>query len=229
MRIMLLGGPGAGKGTQAQRLMAHFKIPQISTGDMLRAAVAAGTELGKNAKKIMDSGQLVSDDIIIALVKERLQQADCAEGFLFDGFPRTLVQAEALKTAGIHLDQVVELAVDDEEIVKRLSGRRIHQPSGRVYHIETHPPKVEGQDDQTGEPLIQRDDDREETIRQRLRVYHAQTAPLIGYYQKWAQSGDMNAPAFHRIDGQGDMNTVFKAVLEAIQATSRRTACPSKY
>ena len=179
MRLMLLGGPGAGKGTQALRLTKHFQIPQISTGDMLRAAIVAGSALGLSAKKIMDSGQLVSDDIIIGLVKERLKQGDCRNGFLLDGFPRTIPQAQALREAGIDIDYVIEIAVDDNEIVKRISGRRIHKASGRVYHIYYHPPKQEGLDDETGEPLILRDDDREEIVRKRLDVYHEQTEPLV--------------------------------------------------
>lgn len=216
MRIMLLGGPGAGKGTQAQRLIKHFNIPQISTGDMLRAAIAAGTELGLSAKKIMDAGKLVSDEIMIALVQERLREPDCKHGFLLDGFPRTLLQAEALKDAGIPLDYVIEISVDDEEIVKRISGRRIHQPSGRVYHVLYHPPKVEGVDDETGEPLIQRDDDKEETIRKRLAVYHDLTEPLIGYYQQWAQSHPVNAPHFFQINGMGTVENIFDEILKKL-------------
>ncbi len=218
MRLMLLGGPGAGKGTQALRLTKHFNIPQIATGDMLRAAIAAGSELGLSAKKIMDSGQLVSDDIIIGLVKERLQQADCHRGFLLDGFPRTIPQAEALKTAKIDIDYVIEIAVDDEEIVERISGRRIHPISGRVYHIHSHPPKREGIDDETGEPLILRDDDREEIIRKRLDVYHKQTEPLIDYYQEWAERGHTKAPVFRRIIGQGSENTIYQRIISAIES-----------
>lgn len=217
MRIMLLGGPGAGKGTQALLLIKHFNIPQISTGDMLRSAIAAGTPLGLSAKKIMDSGELVSDDIIIGLVKERLQQADCKGGFLLDGFPRTLQQAEALKQADIDLDQVVQVAVDDEEIVKRISGRRIHSASGRVYHVEYSPPKKTGHDDETGEPLVQRNDDHEEIIRKRLDVYHQQTEPLVKYYQQWSQQNDPHAPKFHRVDGTGNVNAIFQRILSAIQ------------
>lgn len=221
MRCMLLGGPGAGKGTQALRLMKHFNIPQISTGDMLRAAITAGSELGLSAKKIMDSGQLVSDDIIIALVKERLKQADCQKGFLLDGFPRTIPQADALKNAGIDIDYVIEIDVDDEEIVKRISGRRIHPPSGRVYHIESHPPKNPGFDDETGEPLIFREDDREEIIRKRLDVYHKQTEPLISYYQKWANSSEKNAPAFQKISGKGTEDTIYQRILNAINGEGK--------
>lgn len=218
MRLMLLGGPGAGKGTQALRLTKHFNIPQISTGDMLRAAITAGSELGLSAKKIMDSGQLVSDDIIIGLVKERLQNPDCSNGFLLDGFPRTIPQAEALKAASIDIDYVVEIAVDDEEIVKRISGRRIHPASGRVYHINAHPPKQEGLDDETGDPLIFRDDDREEIIRKRLDVYHKQTEPLIDYYQEWAKKAPKNAPAFRQISGQGTEDVIYQRILSAIES-----------
>jgi adenylate kinase len=216
MRLMLLGGPGAGKGTQALKLTKHFNIPQISTGDMLRAAIAQGTELGLSAKKIMDSGQLVSDDIIIGLVKERLQEDDCRNGFLLDGFPRTIPQAEALKAAKIAIDFVVEIAVDDEEIVKRISGRRIHPGSGRVYHIHAHPPKQEGLDDETQEPLILRDDDREEIIRKRLDVYHEQTEPLIDYYQQWADIDHKHAPIFQRISGKGTEDVIYQRILAAI-------------
>ena len=184
MRVILLGAPGAGKGTQAQFIMEEFGIPQISTGDMLRAAIKNGTELGKKVKEVMDSGSLVSDDIIIALVKERIAEADCAAGFLFDGFPRTIPQAEALRDAGVEIDHVVEIAVEDEEIVQRMGGRRVHPGSGRTYHVVYNPPKVEGKDDVTGENLIQREDDVEETVRHRLGVYHEQTAPLVDFYQK---------------------------------------------
>lgn len=217
MRLMLLGGPGAGKGTQALRLMERFKIPQISTGDMLRAAIAEKTQLGLSAKKIMDSGALVSDDIIIGLVKERLKQPDCKNGFLFDGFPRTLVQADALKDAGIKLDHVIELAVDDEEIIKRISGRRIHPGSGRVYHIVTRPPKVLGIDDVSGEPLIQRDDDKEETVRKRLEVYHTQTEPLIHYYRSWSVKDGDAAPKFHAVKGMGTEDQVFNQLLSILE------------
>ncbi|MGL6030021.1 MAG: adenylate kinase [Legionella sp.] len=213
MRLMLLGGPGAGKGTQASRLIERFKIPQISTGDMLRAAIAQGTELGLSAKKIMDQGGLVSDDIIIGLVKERLTKDDCKNGFLFDGFPRTLVQAEALKKADIRLDFVIEIAVDDEEIIGRISGRRIHQPSGRVYHIINQPPKVAGIDDVTGDALIQRDDDQEETIRKRLEIYHTQTAPLINYYKSWAKEEPDTAPEFHRVVGTRSVDQIYNDIV----------------
>lgn len=216
MRIILLGGPGAGKGTQALKLMNYFNIPQISTGDMLRAAITAGTELGKNAKAVMDSGKLVSDEIIIALVKERLQQSDCRNGFLFDGFPRTIPQADALKMAKIKIDHVIEMAVSDETIIQRISGRRVHLASGRVYHIVFNSPKKEGLDDETGESLVQRDDDREETITKRLEVYHHQTEPLIEYYQQWANTNDNNAPQFHKISGLGSVDAVFANILSAL-------------
>ncbi|KTD16156.1 adenylate kinase [Legionella jordanis] len=217
MRLMLLGGPGAGKGTQALKLTTFFNIPQISTGDMLRAAIAKGTELGKSAKKIMDAGELVSDEIIIGLVKERLQQPDCQKGFLFDGFPRTIPQADALKDARVKLDHVVEIAVPDEEIISRISGRMVHLPSGRVYHLKSHPPKKDFVDDITGDPLVQRDDDKEETIKQRLMVYHQQTEPLIRYYQEWANSQDEDAPAFHRINGLGNVDEIFAEIVACLQ------------
>ena len=217
MRLMLLGGPGAGKGTQALRLTKEYNIPQISTGDMLRAAIAAGTPLGLSAKAVMDSGRLVSDDIIIALVKDRLQQSDCARGFLLDGFPRTIPQAEALKAAQIDIDVVIEIAVDDDEIVKRISGRRIHQASGRVYHVVSHPPKHPGLDDETGEPLILRDDDREEIVRKRLDVYHLQTEPLIAYYQTWAQTDPKHAPKFNKISGLGSADVIYQDIVSVIK------------
>ena len=217
MRLMLLGGPGAGKGTQAQLLCKHFNIPQVSTGDMLRMAIAIGTELGLAAKKTMDAGELVSDEIMIGLVEERLQMEDCKNGFLLDGFPRTIVQAEALKNIGIKLDHVIEIAVDDEEIVKRISGRRIHPGSGRVYHIEYNPPKDAGKDDDTGENLVQREDDKEEVIRKRLEVYHQQTEPLIEYYRQWESSQDPLAPHFHCINGQGKVNEIFADVVSSIE------------
>lgn len=216
MRLMLLGGPGAGKGTQALRLIERYKIPQISTGDMLRAAIAEGTPLGLSAKKIMETGGLVSDDIIIGLVKERLSHDDCQHGFLFDGFPRTLVQADALKNAGIYLDHIVEIAVDDNEIIQRISGRRIHQPSGRVYHLINHPPQKEGLDDITGEPLILRDDDKEETIKKRLQIYHQQTAPLINYYKQEAEQQHEHAPRFHSVLGTGSVNQIFDRIIDAL-------------
>jgi adenylate kinase len=216
MRVILLGGPGAGKGTQANYIKDKYNIPQISTGDMLRAAVKEGTPLGVEAKKVMDAGGLVSDDIILGLVKERIAQDDCANGFLFDGFPRTLAQAEALKTQGIPLDAVVEIDVDDEEIIRRMSGRRVHLASGRTYHVIFNPPKQEGKDDETGEPLVQRDDDKEETVRQRLKVYHDQTEPLIGYYSAWAQQGGDGAPRYIRIPGVGRVEEIRDAIFAAL-------------
>jgi adenylate kinase len=213
MRLILLGGPGAGKGTQANFLKAHYQIPQISTGDMLRAQVKAGTALGLAAKQVMDAGGLVSDDIIIAMVKERIAQPDCQPGYLFDGFPRTIPQAEALKAAGIGIDAVVEIDVADAEIIRRLSGRRAHLASGRTYHVVFNPPKVEGKDDLTGEDLVQRDDDQEATIMERLAVYHAQTAPLIDFYQQAAESGLCR---FIKVEGVGSMDQIRKTILEAL-------------
>jgi adenylate kinase len=217
MRVILLGPPGAGKGTQAQFICDEYKIPQISTGDMLRAAVKAESALGRQVKQVMDSGALVSDEIIIALVKERIEQPDCANGFLFDGFPRTIPQAEALADAAIPLDSVLEITVPDDEIVRRLSGRRVHEASGRVYHIVFNPPKQAGVDDETGDPLVQRDDDREETVRERLAVYHAQTYPLVEFYQTGSHS---NPVAYHKVDGIGDVETIRKAVLSALAGDS---------
>jgi len=214
MRVILLGAPGAGKGTQAQFIIERFGIPQIATGDMLRAAVSAGTELGLQAKSVMESGELVSDELIIALVKERIAQDDCANGFLFDGFPRTIPQAEALKDAGVQIDHVVTINVADDEIVKRLSGRRVHPGSGRIYHTIHNPPKVEGKDDVTGESLIQRDDDSEATIKHRLEVYHELTEPLINYYKDWA--GD-SAPLCHRIYGVGAVKDITGQVAAALK------------
>jgi len=216
MRIILLGGPGAGKGTQANYIKDKYNIPQISTGDMLRAAVKDGTPLGVEAKKVMDAGGLVSDDIILGLVKERIAQDDCANGFLFDGFPRTLAQAESLKVQGVDIDAVVEIDVDDEEIIKRMSGRRAHLASGRTYHIVFNPPKEEGKDDQTGEPLVQRDDDQEDTVRQRLKVYHDQTEPLIEYYSSWADGGGDAAPRYIRIPGVGKVEEIRDAIFSAL-------------
>ncbi len=216
MKVILLGGPGAGKGTQAGFIKEKYNIPQISTGDMLRAAVKAGTEMGIAAKKVMDAGGLVSDEIILGLVKERTAEADCANGFLFDGFPRTLAQAESLKTQGVDIDAVVEIAVDDAEIVRRMSGRRVHVASGRTYHVVFNPPKVEGKDDETGEDLIQRADDAEETVLKRLEVYHAQTAPLIGYYTAWAESGDTKAPRYIRIEGVGSVDSIRDQIFAAL-------------
>ena len=208
MRLILLGPPGAGKGTQATFLTKHYGIPQISTGDMLRAAVKAGTPLGVAAKKVMDSGALVSDDIIIGLVKERLKQPDCAKGYLFDGFPRTIPQAEAMRDADVAIDYVLEIDVPAEEIIVRMSGRRAHLASGRTYHVKFNPPKVEGKDDVTGEPLVQRDDDREETVRKRLEVYQAQTRPLVEFYGRWADSGKAAAPKYRKIPGQGSVEAI---------------------
>ena len=208
MRLILLGAPGAGKGTQANFIKEKYSIPQISTGDMLRAAAKAGTELGLAAKKLMDAGELVPDDIIINLVKERIKEADCANGFLFDGFPRTIPQAEAMKAAGVMLDYVVEIDVADEEIVKRMSGRRVHLPSGRTYHIVFNPPKVAGKDDVTGEELVQRQDDNEETVKKRLSVYHTQTKALVDYYSGWAKSGEVGAPRYVRIPGVGSVESI---------------------
>ena len=220
MRLILLGGPGAGKGTQAAALTSRYAIPQISTGDMLRAAVKAETPLGLAAKKVMDRGDLVSDEIIIGLVSERIVEADCSNGFLFDGFPRTVPQAEALKRAGVALDAVVEIDVDHDEIVRRMGGRRIHEPSGRVYHVDYNPPKVDGRDDETGEPLVQRDDDAETTVRHRLEVYERQTAPLKGYYRDWADSGDDGAPAYVRVDGVGEVDAITRAIVDGIERST---------
>ena len=217
MRLILLGAPGAGKGTQAKFICEKFSIPQISTGDMLRAAVKAGSPMGVAAKKVMDSGALVSDDIIIGLVKERLTQPDCANGYLFDGFPRTIPQAEAMKDAGVGLDYVLEIAVPDAAIVDRMSGRRMHQPSGRVYHVTHNPPKVSGKDDVTGEDLVQRDDDREETVKTRLKVYHDQTEVLLGYYADLAKSGTPGVPQYKRVDGIGNVEAITASVFAALR------------
>jgi adenylate kinase len=216
MRTILLGAPGAGKGTQAAFITSKYSIPQISTGDMLRAAVKAGTPLGLAAKKVMDSGALVSDDIIINLVKERLTQADCKSGYLFDGFPRTIPQAQAMKDAGVKLDVVLEINVPDSDIIERMSGRRVHVASGRTYHVKFNPPKVAGKDDLTGEPLIQREDDLEATVRKRLEVYHSQTKPLVNFYQTWAASGDANAPRVEMISGVGSVDEITSRVMVAL-------------
>jgi adenylate kinase len=216
MRLILLGGPGAGKGTQAGFITEHFSVPQISTGDMLRTAVKAGTALGREAKAVMDTGGLVSDDLILGLVKERIAEADCTNGFLFDGFPRTIAQAEALKEQGVGIDYVVEIAVDDGEIIRRMSGRRVHLASGRTYHIAFNPPKIPGKDDLTGEDLIQRDDDQEAVVKKRLSVYHEQTEPLIAYFRAWQEAGGESAPKFIRIDGIGDVERVRADIVAAL-------------
>ena len=216
MRLILLGAPGAGKGTQATFLCQKYSIPQISTGDMLRAAVKAGTPLGIEAKKVMDSGGLVSDDLIINLVKERISQSDCAKGFLFDGFPRTIPQADAMKAAGVKLDYVLEIDVPFEAIIERMSGRRSHTASGRTYHVKYNPPKVEGKDDVTGEPLIHREDDKEETVRKRLEVYSAQTRPLVIYYSRWAETEPGLAPAYRGISGVGTVDEITARALSAL-------------
>ncbi len=216
MRLILLGAPGAGKGTQASFICQKYGIPQISTGDMLRAAVKAKTAMGLAAKKVMDAGGLVSDDIIIGLVKERIAQADCANGFLFDGFPRTIPQAEALKVAGVKLDVVLEIDVPDAAIVERMSGRRVHPASGRSYHLKFNPPKVAGKDDLTGEDLIQRDDDAEATVRKRLEVYQSQTRPLVAYYSNWSSSGDAQAPRYRCVSGTGGVEEIMARATQAL-------------
>ena len=216
MRIILLGAPGAGKGTQATFIKDKFSIPQISTGDMLRAAVKAGTKLGLEAKGHMDSGGLVPDEVIIGLVSERIKEADCANGFLFDGFPRTIPQAEAMKNAGVGIDYVVEIDVPDEAIVERMSGRRSHPASGRTYHVKFNPPKVAGKDDVTGEELVQREDDKEETVKKRLEVYHSQTKPLVKYYVDWANSGVAGAPKHVCVNGIGEMETIKGNIFKAL-------------
>jgi adenylate kinase len=216
MKLILLGPPGAGKGTQANFIREKFGIPQISTGDMLRAAVKAGTPLGLAAKKVMDAGQRVSDDINNGRVQERLKQPDCAKGYLFDGFPRTIPQAEAMKKANVALDYVVEIDVPDADVIERMSGRRTHAASGRTYHVKFNPPKVDGKDDLTGEPLVQRDDDREETVKKRLEVYRSQTRPLVDYYGSWARSGDPRAPRYRKISGQGSVDEITRRVFAAL-------------
>jgi adenylate kinase len=217
MRLILLGPPGAGKGTQSTYLSKHFGIPQISTGDMLRAAVKAGTPLGLAAKKVMDTGALVSDEIIIGLVKERLKEPDCAQGYLFDGFPRTIPQAEAMRDAGVRIDYVLEIDVPADEIVVRMSGRRAHLASGRTYHVKFNPPKLEGKDDVTGEPLVQRDDDREETVKKRLEVYQAQTRPLVDFYGRWAAAGSAGAPRYRKISGLGSVEDIRTRAIAALR------------
>ena len=216
MRLILLGPPGAGKGTQATFIKERFGIPQISTGDMLRAAVKAGTPLGLAAKKVMDSGQLVSDEIIIGLVKERLKDPDCSAGYLFDGFPRTIPQADSLKDAGVKVDVVLEIAVPDADIIERMDGRRVHIASGRTYHVKYNPPRQAGRDDPTGEPLIQRDDDRADVVRKRLEVYHAQTSALVDYYSKWAATHDSTAPKYRKVDGRGAVDEIKQRVFAAL-------------
>jgi adenylate kinase len=216
VRLILLGGPGAGKGTQASFITQRYSIPQISTGDMLRAAVKAETPLGLEAKKVMGRGDLVSDDIILELVKERIKTPDCRNGFLFDGFPRTIPQAEAMKNSAVPIEHVVEIAVDDAVIIDRMSGRRVHPPSGRTYHVKYNPPKVEGKDDATGEPLIQREDDKEETVKKRLEVYEAQTRPLVEYYSTWAKADPVNAPKYRRINGTGSVEEITARAMQAL-------------
>jgi len=218
MRLVLLGPPGAGKGTQAGFIRDAYGIPQISTGDMLRAAVKVGTPLGLAAKKVMDAGGLVSDDIIVGLVNDCLREPDCRNGYLFDGFPRTIPQADALRDSGVALDYVLEIDVPDAAIVERMSGRRVHPASGRTYHVKYNPPKVPDRDDVTGEPLIQREDDREETVRKRLAVYHEQTEPLIAYYRKWSDTRDSRAPKYRKVDGLGSVDAIRDAVLAALRS-----------
>lgn len=218
MRMILLGPPGAGKGTQAAFISQHYGIPQVSTGDMLRAAIKAGTPLGLAAQRVMDRGSLVSDDIIISLVKDRIAESDCARGFLFDGFPRTIPQAQAMRDAKVGLDVVLEIDVPDASIVERMGGRRVHVASGRTYHVKFNPPRIEGKDDATGEPLIQREDDKEETVRKRLEVYHSQTSPLVTYYTAWRNSGDAGAPRYVRISGVGAVDEIRQRAFDALDA-----------
>lgn len=220
MRIILLGGPGAGKGTQANYITEKFNIPQISTGNMLRAAIAAGAPLGLKAKQVMESGGLVSDEIILSLVKNRITQDDCKNGYLFDGFPRTITQAESLKEQGTDIDFVIEIYVDDDEIINRISGRRVHQASGRTYHVVFNPPKHENHDDETDDTLIQREDDKEDTVRQRLNVYHKQTQPLIEYYSQWADSGDEHAPKFIQVNGIGKVTEIRDQIFDALKLST---------
>ena len=218
MRLILLGPPGAGKGTQAAFIREAYGIPQISTGDMLRAAISAGSPVGLAAKKVMGSGSLVSDDIMVALVKDRLGDADCAQGYLFDGFPRTIPQADAMRDAGVDIDYVIEIDVPDAAIVERMSGRRVHVPSGRSYHVKFNPPRITGRDDVTGEPLIQREDDSEETVRNRLAIYHAQTEPLVTYYAQWEESGDPKAPRYRKVNGLGTVEGIRDACMAALRS-----------
>lgn len=217
MNLILLGPPGAGKGTQAKKLLVDFKLPQISTGDILREAIRNGTELGKQAEPLMAAGKLVPDELVVGIVRERLLQPDCQQGFVLDGFPRTIPQAEAMKDADVKIDHVLEIAVADEEIVNRLAGRRVHPGSGRVYHLQHQPPKEDGKDDVTGEALIQRDDDRESTVRNRLAVYHEQTAPLVNYYQQWAKDDPQTAPSYHRVEGIGSIDDITAQVIKALE------------
>ena len=226
MRLMLLGGPGAGKGTQAQKLIKHFKIPQISTGDMLRTEIKKETQLGQTAQKIMSSGQLLPDDIIIDLVRHRLTQSDCDQGYLFDCFPRTIVQAEALKHAHIKIDHVVEIVVPDDEIIKRISGRRVHEASGRTYHIAYNPPLEKDIDDITQEPLILREDDKEATIIERIAVYKEQTQPLVDYYEKWSQSDDKLAPLFHKVKGMGGVEEIYQSIITKVTLEKENMSQP---
>lgn len=221
MRILLLGLPGAGKGTQAQFLVERYGIPQISTGDMLRSAIKEGSELGAKAKGYMDRGELVPDDLVIALVNERVKLSDCGKGFIIDGFPRNLAQAEALRAAGVDIDCVVDLEVDDGEILRRLSGRRVHPASGRTYHVEFNPPKAAGKDDVTGEPLVQRPDDNEATVRKRIETYHSQTKPLVNYYVRWGERGDTRAPRYVKVRGQGSVEEIRDRILAALEAQGR--------
>jgi adenylate kinase len=218
MKVILLGAPGAGKGTQAQFMTEKYGIPQISTGDMLRAAVKAGSPLGIKVKEVMASGGLVSDETIIELIQERIKDDDCAKGFLFDGFPRTIPQAEALKKQGVEIDAVVEINVADDEIISRLSGRRVHEASGRIYHVKYNPPAVEGKDNETGDTLIQREDDAEETVRKRLGVYHSQTSPLVAYYSSWAENGENNAPRYVKVEGVGDMEQIKDQIVKGLDS-----------
>jgi len=227
MRMILLGCPGAGKGTQAAALTSRYAISQISTGDMLRAAIKAGTPLGEEARAVMERGDLVSDEIIMGLVSERIREADCANGFLFDGFPRTLAQADALRAADVAIDAVVEIDVDPEQIVRRMSGRRIHEPSGRVYHLDYNPPIREDRDNETGEPLTQREDDTEATVRHRLDVYEQQTAPLRRYYREWSEGDDTSAPAYLKIDGRGKVEVITRAIIDGIDGIEQRAPAPS--
>lgn len=221
MRLILLGGPGAGKGTQSTYIIDRYKIPQVSTGDMLRTAIREGTEIGKKAKEVIDGGNLVSDDVIIGLVKQRIKEDDCKEGFLLDGFPRTIGQANALKDSRIFIDAVIEIAVDDEEIVKRMSGRRTHLPSGRTYHLIYNKPKKEGFDDITGDELVQRIDDKEETVRKRLAVYHQQTSPLIDYYRSWAEANNEGAPVYTRVDGIGKVESIRDRIFATLDGITK--------